>query len=124
MDSLRGGFDSHPLIIKSRADRVVSDILARYNFTAPRLKPDHTIELICCFQGLEISPDSLGTRDGDIVCIGVRTLSHGENEIERRDDFFVPVEQLAFRITISNKKSDKPPKEIGFHAISDESKDR
>jgi len=99
------------LTLADRAKELCHDVASEYRYIKSTLKPDQTINLSCTVGGVEYDVYSLGGRNG---VVRIDTQIEGAVVLIR-----CPVEQVSFFITISKKTSDKPPREIGFHAIGE-----
>ncbi len=89
-------------------------VLDQYRYQKAGLKSDQFINLVCTVGGVEYEVYTVGATE-EILII--------DTEIEgflRR--MFCTVEEVSFAIILSKKTSDKPPREIGFHAIEEERK--
>ena len=96
--------------INARADGMIRDVITHYRGLIKKIPPEKSIELVVRFDGRCISPSSLGAYSHE--CVGIESV---DNEGNVALDI-VPVERVSFTISISDKKSDQPPREIGFKA--------
>ena len=110
------GTNSHLLDFKlsprtnTRADGMIRDVITHYRGLIKTLDPGKSIELIVCFDGRRVSPSFLGAYSHE--CVGIESEdSEGNVALD-----IVPVERVSFTISITNKKSEQPPREIGFKA--------
>ena len=95
---------------KNRAQELVQFARREYNAQKDLLEPDESINLVCLIGGVKYDVYVMGV-EGDFVWVNSQT---------EEADFFgmiAPVEQVSFATIVYKKKSDKPPREIGFHAI-------
>jgi hypothetical protein len=70
-----------------------------------------SLDLIISFDGQDTSPSKLGAFSNE--CIWIESVSEdGSNTAH-----IVPVERVAFTITLANKPSPEPPREIGYKTI-------
>jgi hypothetical protein len=99
-------------LIESPTDRardVLDAIDISYRQWKSKIKPDETIELVCFIGERMVVPFKLG-----LFAKGCIAVHSAEDDGETAIVDFVPVEQLNFRILVSEKKSEKPPRQIGF----------
>jgi len=110
------GANSHLLDFKlsprtnTRADEMIRDVITHYRGLIKTLDPGKSIELVVCFGGRRVSPSSLGAYSHE--CVGIESE---DNEGNVAIDI-VPVECVSFTISITNKKSEQPSREISFKA--------
>ena len=87
-----------------------------HSFLAEKLKKKQSLELICTIGGREFPLHSVGPfLDNSIF---VESVEEDGTSVS----FFAPIEQVSFLYVVSPKKSNKPPREIGFHTMMQRAK--
>jgi hypothetical protein len=107
---------------RNPAKELIYYLLARHKWELHHLKPDQTLELFCYFDGFGIIPDSIGAINDSTIHIEVLEKVKDGVATEKRD-WFVPIQKLSVRLDVRPKTDNKPPKEIGFHAIAEQLKE-
>jgi hypothetical protein len=95
---------------EKRAQELVQFARREYDAQKDLLQPDESINLVCMIGGVKYDVYVMGV-EGDFVWVNSQT---------EEGDFLgiiASVEQVSFATIVYNKESDKPPREIGFHAI-------
>ena len=93
----------------NRAEEIAAEAVGQYEALKGKLTKEQSINLICVVGGVRYDVFSIGYGN-QYVQLKAETKS-GEVHI-----ITAPIEQVAFDVIVSNKTSNKPPREIGFHA--------
>lgn len=93
----------------NRAEEIAAEAVAQYERLKGKITKEQSINLICIVGGIRYDVFSIG-HGNHYVQMKAKTKS-GEVHV-----ITAPIEQVAFDVIISNKTSNKPPREIGFHA--------
>ncbi|MGA2279414.1 MAG: hypothetical protein ABSG80_03830 [Verrucomicrobiota bacterium] len=104
---------SIPVPKKNRAKKIAIDVVSIHVLLTLKLKENESLDLICYVGGKEFRPHSVGPFFGDHIYLE----SSGEDGT--RTSMLAPIELVTFMYVVSPKKSDAPPREIGFKATWD-----
>jgi hypothetical protein len=99
---------------RNRAQEILHMVAGEYKWRADELKPGQSINLVCTFGGRELDVISFFSPQIDVVCIEAKDESGDLLNIT------APVEQVCFTVILFNKASDKPPREIGYKSIMED----
>jgi hypothetical protein len=97
-----------------RASDLVNEAAYKYNILKKNLEADQTIDLTCCIAGRHYPVASLSPYSEECLYIITAEFKGAFSLI------FCPLEQASLFISVSKKIGNKPPREIGFHAIGRE----
>lgn len=93
----------------NRAEEIAAEAVAQYERYKEKLTKEQSINLLCIVGGIRHDVFSIGYGN-HYLQMKAKTKS-GELHV-----ITAPIEQIVFEVVISNKSSNKPPREIGFHA--------
>ena len=94
------------------------EISTRYKFTKNQIKGKNlSLDILCFAGGIPVRVNHLTAFEDHCICIeGV--MDDGSTLIT-----YAPVEQVIFQIVVTNKPSQEPAREIGFHTSKGEAKE-
>jgi hypothetical protein len=103
---------------RNRAEEMMFEISNRYRFTKNQVKgKNRSLDLLCFAGGMPVRVNRLSSfKDHCIIIEG--TTEDGATLIT-----YAPVEQVTFQIVVTNKPSEQPAREIGFHTSKGEAKE-
>jgi hypothetical protein len=111
LEKFNGGYPNN-----TKAYDVTIRAFLIHSFMVEKAKDDETVDFMCCVHGREIVIGSVGPFLGDSLYIESR------DEDKETVSFFTPINQVSFMYVVSPKKSDEPPREIGFHTTMERNK--
>jgi hypothetical protein len=111
LDSLKTDFAVPAPQQRDRAWELMSETLSRYKFLKGKITKEQSINLICTIGHREYDVYNMQAFNNDFVSVKCKTSDGNEYTT------FAPVEQVSLTIVVENKRSETPPREIGFDAI-------